>query len=223
MSTTGSRGGSISQHGTPMGESAGEASPSLWSKIRALPFVVKFAFGAAVIAAAYFGVVEPVLERSSEMAGKASALEASLETYAQSKGKLDAAADAVRLGERQFGLLSVPEDPAKRSTAFSSAIDDIMKKHAIDGVTSSNRNTTVDKGPLVTQLAATNRVEKIVKDLTFLATPEQLAGALADLEKEPLVTSISRVSARQSDGQERFDRKLRCSIVAETWVIVKKK
>lgn len=213
-----SKSGSVSQNGTPIAGS----SPSLWAKFVALPFVVKFALAAVVVAGAYFGIVEPVLERSSEMAGKASALEASLETYAQSKSKLDAAADAVRLGERQFGVLAVPEDPSKRSTEFSSAVDGVMKKHQIDGVTSSNRNTSVDKGPLVNQIPATNRVEKIVKDLTFLATPEQLAGALADLEKEPLVTSISRVSARQSDGQERFDRKLRCSIVLETWVIVKK-
>ncbi len=213
-----SKSGSLSQNGIPIGSTA----PSLWSRVRALPFVVKCALGAVLVAGAYFGVVEPVLEKSGEMGGKASALEASLETYAQSKAKLDAAADAVKLGERQFGVLAVPEDPSKRSTEFSSAVDEVMKKHSIDGVTSSNRNTPVDKGPLVTQLAATNRVEKIVKDLTFLATPEQLAGALSDLEKEPLVTSISRVSARQSDGQERFDRKLRCSVVVETWVIVKK-
>ena len=213
-----SKSGSLSQNGTPIGSTA----PSLWERVLALPFVVKCALGAVLVAGAYFGVVEPVLEKSGEMGGKASALEASLETYAQSKAKLDAAADAVKLGERQFGVLAVPEDPSKRSTEFSSAVDEVMKKHSIDGVTSSNRNTPVDKGPLVTQLAATNRVEKIVKDLTFLATPEQLAGALADLEKEPLVTSISRVSARQSDGQERFDRKLRCSVVVETWVIVKK-
>lgn len=199
-----------------------DSAPSLWSRLRALPRAVQWAGYAVLVLGAYFGVVEPVLEKSSDMAGKASALEASLETYAQSKGKLDAAADAVKLGERQFGVLAVPEDPAKRSTAFSSAVDEVMKKNGIDGVTSSNRNTSLDKGPMASAISSTNRVEKIVKDLTFLATPEQLAGALADLEKEPLVTSISRVSARQSDGQERFDRKLRCSVVLETWVVVKK-
>jgi hypothetical protein len=99
-----------------------------------------------------------------------------------------------------------------------------MRRHSIQNVTSGSRNTVLEKGPLVDYFRAGNqqRVEKLVKDLTFLATPEQFAAALADLEREPLVTTISRVGVRQTDGQDRFNRMLRVNIAAESWVVVKK-
>jgi hypothetical protein len=196
----------------------------LLARFGALPRAFQWAIYGLLAIAAYFGVVEPVLNRTGEMGGRASALEASLRTYAASKGKLDAAVSATRAGERQFGELALPADASKRSTEFSSALDEIMRRHNIENVTSGSRNTVLEKGPLVDYYRAGNqqRVEKLVKDLTFMATPEQFAAALADMEREPLVTTISRVNVRQTDGQDRFNRMLRVNIAAESWVVVKK-
>jgi hypothetical protein len=209
-------GGSAADARTPGG--------GLLSRFAALPRAFQWAIYGLFAMAAYFGVVEPVLDRTGEMGGRASALEASLRTYAASKGKLDAAVTTTRTGERQFGELALPADLSKRSTEFSSALDEIMRRHNIANVTSGSRNTALEKGPLVDYYRAGNqqRVEKLVKDLTFMATPEQFAAALADMEREPLVTTISRVNVRQTDGQDRFNRMLRVNIAAESWVVVKK-
>lgn len=200
------------------------ASGGLLARFRELPRALQWAMYGLLAMGAYFGVVEPLLDRTGEMGGRASALEASLRTYAASKGKLDAAVSTTKGGERVFGEIALPAELSKRSTEFSSAIDEIMRRHSIQNVTSGSRNTVLEKGPLVEYFRAGNqqRVEKLVKDLTFLATPEQFAAALADLEREPLVTTISRVGVRQTDGQDRFNRMLRVNIAAESWVVVKK-
>lgn len=202
------------------------AGNGLLARFAALPRAFQWAIYGLMAMAAYFGVVEPLLDRTGEMGGRASALEASLRTYAASKSKLDAAVNTTKAGERQFGEIALPAELSKRSTEFSSAIDEIMRRHSIQNVTSGSRNTALEKGPLVEYFRAgggnQQRVEKLVKDLTFLATPEQFAAALADLEREPLVTTISRVGVRQTDGQDRFNRLLRVNIAAESWVVVKK-
>ncbi|GEM_PF-1580028 len=202
----------------------GVKAPGLLARLWALPRSVQWAMWGGLAFAAYFGIVEPVLNRTSEMSGRASALEASLRTYAASKSKLDAAASMAKVGERQFGLVALPVDTTKRSTEFSSAIDEIFKRHGISNMTSGNRSTPLEKGSLVTLMGASGqqRVEKLVNDLSFQATPEQVIAVLADLEREPLVTTIPRINIRQSDGQDRFNRLLRVSIAVETWVLVKK-
>jgi hypothetical protein len=65
------------------------------------------------------------------------------------------------------------------------------------------------------------RVERLVTDLQLTGEPEAIAAIIADLERHPLVTTLSRVQMRKAEGRD-TGRSLRASISVETWVLVKK-
>jgi hypothetical protein len=173
--------------------------------------------------AGYFLAAEPVIDRVRALSGKASDAERRLRDYAEKEARLRAADESVRLGEQQFGVVELPGDPEQRPLAFGKAVDEVVRKHGVSNVTSTTRTQPMSTGELTKFVEKEQtRVERSIKELTFLATPEALGAILADLEREPLVTTISRVEARQSEGNDKVERLLRVRIAAESWVLAKK-
>jgi hypothetical protein len=195
---------------------------SLVERIAGLPRVAKIALGAGVFAALYFAVVEPAVDAINRDAGRSASSEAALVEYARSGGKLKAAGDTVSRGVREFGEVALPGDAQSRPSEFNSAVDAVLSTHGVEGVTSTSRTAPMGNGPLTRYLGTGQRVDRVMKELSFSATPEAFHAVLADLERTPLVASISRVQVRQGDDREKADRLLKVSLSLETWTMNRK-
>lgn len=189
---------------------------------KALPPVVKFGVGAAAFAAAYFAAIEPAIDAINRDGGKSASNETALIEYARSGGRLRAANETVSRGSREFGEVALPGDPQSRPSEFNSAVDAVLSTHKVEGVTSTSRTAPLATGPLTKYLGTGQKVDRVMKELSFNATPEALHAVLADLERTPQVAAISRVQVRQGDDREKADRLLKVSISLETWTITRK-
>lgn len=200
-----------------------KSSSGVAARWASMPRSMRWALLGALGIGSYFAVVEPVIDRVRTLSGKAADAERRLRDYAGKEARLRAADESVRLGEQQFGALELPGDPEQRPLAFGRAVDEIVRKHGVSDVTSTTRTQPLSTGELTKFVDKDQtRVERSIKELTFLATPEALGAILADLEREPLVTTISRVEARQSEGNDKVERLLRVRIATESWLLAKK-
>jgi hypothetical protein len=178
----------------------------------------------------YLFVVEPGLERYGKDVALAETREARLREYAKAGERFREAGQVVSLGVRKFGEVAMPGDPQRRPLEFGSAMDEILRTNQISDVTTSTRRMPMAQGALPEYVrravggsggsagGANAKVEREVRKMSFAATPEQFASALAAIEQHPLVATISDLRVRHGDGDEKADRKLRIDMDVETWV-----
>jgi len=195
---------------------------ALRTRWKSLSFVMKAVVAGAATLVVYFLVVEPVVTNVSTWNMRAEGDEAKLRDYAKEETRLKAAQNDVNLGTLRFGELAPPGDAQTRPLEFGEALDAILRRHSITDVTASTRTKPMPAGPLAKHYEATHRVEAHVRELTFTATPENFAAALADVERSPLVANISRLQIRQGDPEQLTERLLRVNMSVETWVLEKK-
>jgi hypothetical protein len=195
---------------------------ALAKRWKSLSFIMKTVVVGAAVLVAFLGVVDPILAKVQVWNSQAESSEVTLRDYAKEEARLRAAQNDVNLGTLRFGELAPPGDAQTRPLEFGEALDTILRKHSITDVTASTRSKPVPAGPLAKHYEATHRVQAHVRELTFTATPENFAAALADVERSPLVANISRLQVRQGDPEQLTDRLLRVSMSVETWVLEKK-
>ncbi|GJQ30890.1 MAG: hypothetical protein HBSAPP03_27740 [Phycisphaerae bacterium] len=173
---------------------------------------------------AYFGVIEPMLDRYNKYRNLGDVNLADLERYEGARDLIKRSGDVALLGVAQFGGVEAPGDSVARPLAFDKVVSDILKKHGIAGETITTRTVPLTgSSPLVKKAAANNeRIDRITKVLEFQVDPERLVDVLADLEQSPLVTTISNVQVRQVEVRGQPQRAVNASITVETWVRVKK-
>jgi hypothetical protein len=102
-------------------------------------------------------------------------------------------------------------------------VDAVLSKHDLREVTTTSRTAPMGaNSPLARYLGTGQRVERVMKELSFAATPEVVHGVLSDLERVPEVATISRVQVRQGDDRQKPDRLLVVNVSLETWTIARK-
>jgi hypothetical protein len=62
----------------------------------------------------------------------------------------------------------------------------------------------------------------MMRDIQFAADPDAAAAILADLERNPIVSTISRLQVRQADGRDRNAKMVRVTMTVETWLQARK-
>lgn len=181
---------------------------------RSLPRAARWGVLALAGVLAYFVVVEPVVDRTNAWATRADA-RADAIALVRSGPAED---DAVTLGLKQFGAVLPPGDPRERGDAFRTKVLDVIEKHGVRNHTSTTRNAPLNRGPLLAALAPTNqRVDRLIREIKFEATPETLAAVIADLERTPEVAAVTRVQVRKGEN----GRVVQATIDAEAWILTK--
>lgn len=170
--------------------------------------------GAGAIAA-YFLLVEPALELGASLRARADALSQTLAEVRRSEAAAQRDVQAVSLGRRQFGDVAMPGDPRERPIEFNRRIAEVLREAGISRHESRSRPGSVARGPLQAALE-TERIEAMVAELDFEATPEQVAQVVAALELCPEVAAITRIHLdRAADGS----RRLAVTLSLETWIV----
>jgi len=175
---------------------------------------VKWGVWAAAGLAAYFGLVEPIVEGTLKAGRAADVREASLRKLADAGADSEAEALAIRT----FGRLELPADANTRTLKLNQAVTAVLDSHGVRRHTSSTKLTSMEQGPLQAAVPATEQVWRFVREIQFEAAPEVFAAVLADLERSPDVSCVSRVQLRRGGEANRGDRVVRASVAVETWI-----
>lgn len=190
---------------------------TLIEQMARLPRAARWALIAVAVIVAYFAVIEPALNHLNSLRARVSAKEAIIANAVRDKPKIDSASATIRLGVGRYGQIgfNFSDEVDTRSTTFNQEVAAILRTHGVGQHTSTTRPATLGTGPLLDAVGQGFRVERLINEYQFDAEPEVVTAVLADLERTPLVTAISRVQIRKGDPRE--GRKVKATIAAELW------
>jgi hypothetical protein len=187
-----------------------------------LPRAARWLLAAAGAFLAYFAVVEPALDLTNRLSTRADTYAATLANFAASDGPQKRALATLGLGTRQFGELEFLGEESTRPVAFNRAVDKVLETHRVSNTKSRTKKAPLGAGPLATKVGNDKRIERIVRDIEFDATPETIAAVVADLERSPVVATVSRVQVRQIEARDTGERHVHAVITAEAWIVTPK-
>jgi len=189
----------------------------------AMPRALKWALFGLGLVLVYFGVVERSIEKINEASNLADQHEATVKAFTNEGGTKKAALTVQTLerGIRNHGDVEFPGDESTRTLQFNSAVDKILINAKVSGAKSSTKSVSLSQGVLASKLGNDTRVMRVVRDIDFEATPEDVAAVVAALERTPVVATVSRVSIRTIEGKE-SERLVHATITAEAWITAKK-
>jgi hypothetical protein len=188
-----------------------------------LPRALKWAIFGLGLVLVYFGAVEPSVEAINTASNSADQNEATVRAFTAEGGTKKAVqtVQTLELGIRRYGDVEFLGDESTRTLQFNSAIDKILSDAKVLGGKSSTKNVSLGQGVLTAKLGTDTRVMRVVRDIDFEATPEDVAAVVAALERTPVVATVSRVSIRTIEGKE-SERLVHATITAEAWISAKK-
>jgi len=199
--------------------SAGGLVAARW---RAIPRVLRFGLIAGALVLIYFVALEPLLDSTNRALAGAQSKAAVVANYSKTAAAMKAAAETVALGVKKFGNVEMPGDPERRPLEFNKAVDEVLKKHEVKESTSTSRTVPLTTGPLSSRMGAEFRVDRLQRDLQFVSDPAIAAAVIADLERLPALSTISRLQVRQAEGKEKGSKAVRVTLTAETWLLARK-
>lgn len=113
-----------------------------------------------------------------------------------------------------YGRLDLPGSEAEGANALSIAVKDAAKKNKVSSYTFQTR--TGGKLPKAASDAAgiTSRVERLIGEVNFVASPQDTFGFIQSLESSPAVDALGSVRMDWDDKA----KKLSVRLMAEAWV-----
>jgi hypothetical protein len=191
-----------------------------------MPRAARWGLWAGVVLAAYFLVIEPVLDATNTLNERADkAQRRVIESRSAGEAALVAEGD-LKAGVPRFGLPKLPGEPKERSEALTRRIASILQSRGVRDHTSTVKESPLPTGPLTGAVGADYRVDRLVTELQFDASPETVAGVVADLEKAAEVAAVSRVQLRKGvatpGAKGPAPRLLKATIAVEAWELVRK-
>lgn len=194
----------------------------LLQRFESMSRATRWAIGGGLVIAAYFLVVEPVVDATSRRLSSSESKAAVIASHAKTAQAMQIASEIRAQGVRKFGLVDLPGDPEKRPLEFNQQVDEILKRHGVRESTSTSRTSPLGAGPLAAKITGEFRVDRMMRDIQFAADPDAAAAILADLERNPIVSTISRLQVRQADGRDRNAKMVRVTMTVETWLQARK-
>lgn len=194
------------------------------ARFNSLPRAVRWllVFGAGL--GAYFLVVEPAMDATLRLSSASDTLQARLRGASSSdRGFLSALAQ-VESGVQRFGPVNLPAESAAGSEAFNRRVAEILKDRGVRESATSDREVPIASGPLAQAYAADNlRLDRLVKDVRFEASPETVAKIIADFERAPEVVAVSNIQiTKLQSGRNVPAGTVRAAITVESWKLSRK-
>lgn len=171
----------------------------------------------------YFVILEPSIDAYNRIATRGDTKQTQIVTASSGGDALKKASTSVGMGVLHYGQVRFPGDPQSTPAEFNRIVTDILDRHQISNRTASTRSGSLRAdSPLARALPKEDKIDRIVQDLQFDATPEAAFAVIADLERQPIVANISRVQIRKDAGRGGQAGTVRVSMAVEAWVRVRK-
>lgn len=210
---------------TPPATTAASAARSgLAGSFLRLPRALRWLIYTALVIVAYFAIVEPALDARARFDSRADALQRDLAELRAYTGADSDAGVSREVVLESYGAPAPPAAPGEvgRPADFEAAVNEIFRAHAVRK-DQTERRSVINVPQEAGIIGEDQTLQRQELTLTFEATPRTVARIVADLEAEPLVTSVTRLrldkaAARRSDsGQSGL---VKATIGVETWMII---
>lgn len=199
---------------------------SLADRFVALPRAARWAVLALVLVGAYLLGIEPAIDAAASVNDRADRREAMLRWLDRESSNPDGEVSQIRSGVERFGKVDPPGDPRQRSEQISEALTRILTAHDVREQTTTSRTVPLSTGPMIAFLQPNQILQKQVVEVTFESPPEVVARVVADLEREPCVSTVSRITMRRTEEQDRSRRggggMVRAGLTVEAWFVSQK-
>lgn len=197
---------------------------SLIARFNSMPRAARWLAVFGVGLAAYFLAIEPALDATIRMNSSSDLLESRLHGASSSDQGFVAALGQVESGLQRFGMVNLPAESTAGSEAFNRRVAEILKDHGVRDSTASDREVPVASGPLTQAYLPENlRLDRLVKDLQFETTPDDVARVIADFERAPEIVAVSRVQiTKLQSGRGVPAGTVRANITVEAWKLSRK-
>jgi hypothetical protein len=191
------------------------------SSFAKVPRSARWAIAGCAIILGYFLIVEPLMDHWTVIAAKADQRSVALAAFESERGSRKDARATVALSISRHGEVAWPGDPGSRMDAFNRRVSEVFTRHNVRDQRTLSRSASLPKGPLLDALGSGSAVTRQTYEISFDATPEQIAGIVADLERSPEIAAVSRVLMRRSEDLDR-QRQVRATIAVEAWLLARK-
>ena len=114
-----------------------------------------------------------------------------------------------------FGEVELPRKKSEGAAALTEVVHEILSKHKVknDEYTRTKTNR-MKSGSLPGIVSSGQHVEKVIGDIRFEATQEEVLNVIAEFESSPWIDAISNVRLSKKDG-----RMIRVDLSVEAWVV----
>lgn len=175
---------------------------------------------------AFYGIIDPALGLAQKWNVSAQAKLERLSRSGREAAELSEAEGDIKNGVLRFGVVALPGAAKERSDALNRRVGQVLRSHGVTDHTSSVKEMPLGSASFDQQFGSDVRVERLVTELQFEASPDSVAAVLADLERSPEIAAVSRVQIRKAsaNGQEKksSSRTVRATLAVEAWQVVRK-
>ncbi len=196
----------------------------LVEKFRSLPRAARWlAWGGAGMLV-YFAVLQPTVDLIVALNGQAAGARSELGSEGRERAAREQAGAQIRTGIGLYGPVAFPGEAAERSEVFNRKVNEVLGRHSVKGDRRVTRTAPLETGPLDAVAGQNRRIDRLIMDVQFDASPEQVSAVIADLESTPEVAAISRVQLRRESGGEAGagSRSLRVNLSVEAWLLARR-
>jgi len=120
-----------------------------------------------------------------------------------------------------YGKPKMPSAGGLKPEEFTRVVNGILESHKINGGNINERSKTRMTGLSADQksILGVSDIDRQILEVTFEATPTEVAALLADLERAPEVAAISRVRIDHANSRSGdIEELVRTTIIAEAWL-----
>lgn len=117
-----------------------------------------------------------------------------------------------------LGPIEVPRSAAPGATRLEETVGRICAAYDLDPKIDGRTGSRLPSGSPLSEVAG-GRVERLVCELEFAATPSVLMDVVRELEAEPEIESISDLRIERIDDTGRSGAMLDVRLVVEAWVV----
>lgn len=181
-----------------------------------LPRSAKWLTWAVLGLAAYFLVVEPVIDATVQSSGRAEALAARIRAVKTMGEKAQDDQQRIAIGSRLHGEVELPGPRSERATALNRAVDGALRDAGVRGARTQTTEQNLADGPATQYYGGRGSLVKLVSTVSFDASPEAFSQVLGALESNPDVAAITRVIVRRAEDGS---RQVSATLTVEAWAL----
>jgi len=197
---------------------------------KSLPRAARWGIAAAAVFGLYFLGVEPILERTNRYASSADGIESNLRRATDLAGEDSEDGRVLVAGMKAYGRPHLPGAAASRPEAIQRAVDEVLEQRGVTSRTKTERTATLT-GDKARAIAGEGKIERYIVEVSFEADQTIVAQVIADLERSPVVSAVSRIKIDRTAIGSRFAEdeakngigKVRATINAESWVLLRQR
>ena len=199
-----------------MSETGTPTPTPLFDRWSAIPRAGQWLVLAGVGLAAYFLVVEPVIDMTVRASGRADAMAARIRMVNGMNAKADGDRQAIALGARLHGDVTIPGQRSEAATGLNRAVDRVLREAGVTGARTQTTEQNLRDGPATRFFGGRGSLVKLVSTVSFDASPEAFSRVLGSLENAPDVSAVTRVIVRRGDDGS---RRVSATLTVEAWAL----